>query len=54
MLQQAERFQNDVKKYNEAIENMPIIQAFPDDTEIMKYKLITLPRGTAALPVINV
>lgn len=40
--------------YGEAIENMPIIQAFPDDTEIMKYKLITLPRGTAALPVINV
>jgi hypothetical protein len=23
MLQQAERFRNDVKKYNEAIENMP-------------------------------
>ena len=40
--------------YGEAIENMPIIQAFPDSNEIMKYKLITLPRGTAKLPVINV
>jgi hypothetical protein len=40
--------------YGEAIENMPVIQAFPNDTEIMKYKLLTLPRGTAKLPIINV
>jgi hypothetical protein len=40
--------------YGEAIENMPIIQAFPESNEIMKYKLITLPRGTAKLPVISV
>ena len=40
--------------YGEAIENMPIIQAFPEANEIMKYKLITLPRGTAKLPVISV
>lgn len=40
--------------YGEAIENMPVLQAFPNDTEIMKYKLITLPRGTAKLPIINV
>lgn len=40
--------------YGEAIENMPVIQAFPEDTEIMKYKLVTLPRGTAKLPVVNV
>jgi hypothetical protein len=39
--------------YGEAIENMPVLQAFPDDTEIMKYKLITLPRGTAKLPVLD-
>jgi len=39
--------------YGEAIENMPVIQAYPNDTEIMKYKLITLPRGTAKLPIIN-
>lgn len=40
--------------YGEAIENMPIIQAFPSSNEIMKYKLITLPRGTAVLPVVSV
>lgn len=40
--------------YGEAIENMPIIQAFPQANEIMKYKLVTLPRGTSALPVISI
>jgi hypothetical protein len=40
--------------YGEAIENMPIIQAFPESQEIMKYKLVTLPRGTAKLPVISI
>ena len=40
--------------YGEAIENMPIIEAFPDETQDMKYKLITLPRGTAKLPVLEI
>jgi hypothetical protein len=40
--------------YGEAIENMPLLEAFPDETQIMKYKLVTLPRGTSKLPVINV
>ena len=40
--------------YGEAIENMPVIEAFPDETQDMKYKLITLPRGTAKLPVLEV
>ena len=40
--------------YGEAIENMPIIEAFPEDTQMMRYKLVTLPRGTSRLPVINV
>lgn len=39
--------------YGEAIENSPVIQAFPDDTQIMRYKLVTLPRGTSRLPVIS-
>ena len=39
--------------YGEAIENMPILQAYPNDQEIMKYKLITLPRGTAKIPVLD-
>jgi len=40
--------------YGEAIENMPVMQAFPEDNEIMKYKLVTLPRGTAKLPVLDI
>ena len=40
--------------YGEAIEAMPILQAYPNDQEIMKYKLITLPRGTAKLPILDI
>ena len=39
--------------YGEAIENMPLLEAFPDESQIMKYKLATLPRGTAVLPVLD-
>jgi hypothetical protein len=37
----------------EAIENMPLLEAFPDETQIMKYKLATLPRGTAKMPILD-
>jgi hypothetical protein len=39
--------------YGEAIQNMPLLEAFPIETQIMKYKLATLPRGTAKMPVLN-
>ena len=39
--------------YGEAIEAMPMLEAFPDESQIMKYKLVTLPRGTSKLPVIS-
>jgi len=39
--------------YGEAIQNMPLLEAFPQETQIMKYKLITLPRGTAKLPILD-
>ena len=39
--------------YGDAIENMPLLEAFPDETQIMKYKLVTLPRGTARLPILD-
>jgi len=39
--------------YGEAIEAMPLLEAFADETQIMKYKLTTLPRGTAKLPVLD-
>ena len=41
-------------QYNgEAIENMPILEAFPDENNIMIHKLVTLPRGTSKLPVVT-
>jgi hypothetical protein len=40
--------------YGEAIDNMPLLEAFPDETQIMKYKLVTLPRGTSKMPVLNI
>jgi hypothetical protein len=40
--------------YGEAIENTPVLEAFPEDSQIMRYKLVTLPRGTSRLPVINI
>tara|TARA_B110000090_G_scaffold209815_1_gene268058 strand:- start:5419 stop:6093 length:675 start_codon:yes stop_codon:yes gene_type:complete len=39
--------------YGEAIQNMPLLEAFPDETQMMKYKLVTLPRDTATMPVIS-
>jgi|TARA_R110002153_G_scaffold92972_3_gene225401 hypothetical protein len=38
--------------YGEAIANMPLLEAFPDESQTMKYKIATLPRGTAVLPVL--
>ncbi len=39
--------------YGEAIDNMPLLEAFPQETQVMKYKLTTLPRGTAKLPILD-
>lgn len=39
--------------YGVVIENMPITEAVPDETQSMKYKLITLPKGTNAIPYIT-
>jgi len=40
--------------YGQAIEGMPLLEAFPNETQIMKYKLTTLPRGTAKMPILDV
>ena len=40
--------------YGQAIENMPLLEAFAETTQTMKYKLVTLPRGTARLPILSV
>tara|TARA_R110000772_G_scaffold379_8_gene1346 strand:+ start:6782 stop:7447 length:666 start_codon:yes stop_codon:yes gene_type:complete len=39
--------------YGEAIVNQPLLEAFPLESQIMKYKLSTLPRGTAKMPILN-
>lgn len=37
----------------EAIENLPLLEAIPDDQAILKSKLVTLDRGTSAMPVVT-
>jgi len=37
----------------EAIENGTLLEAFPDEMNIMIHKLVTLPRGTTKLPIVT-
>jgi hypothetical protein len=39
--------------YGEAIENLPLIEAIPNENTTMISKLVTLPRGTSKIPVIS-
>jgi hypothetical protein len=39
--------------YDLAIRNTPIMEAFTDETQDLKYKLVTLPAGSASIPVIS-
>jgi len=38
--------------YGAVIENTPVLEAFPDETLMMKYKLVTLPKTTSKMPLI--
>ena len=38
----------------EAIPNLPLLEAFPDENQTMKYKLVSLPRGTAKMPILDI
>ena len=40
--------------YGEAIEALPLIEAIPNENNIMVSKLVTLPRGTTKIPVLDV
>jgi hypothetical protein len=40
--------------YGTIIENLPITEAVPDETQLMRYKLVTLPRKTLRIPIIDV
>jgi len=39
--------------YDVAIKNMPVLEANPDETQVMKYKLVTLPKNTTRIPVVE-
>jgi hypothetical protein len=39
--------------YGEAIENMPLLEAFPDETQMLKYKLLSLTRGVDTIPYVD-
>jgi len=38
----------------EAIENMPLLEAFPDENNIMKHKLISLNQNITRIPIITI
>lgn len=40
--------------YGAVIEAMPIVEANPDETQMMRYKLVTLPKDISGIPVITV
>lgn len=39
--------------YGAVIENMPVLEALPDETQMMRYKLLTLPKDVIGIPVIS-
>jgi hypothetical protein len=40
--------------YGAVIENMPVIEALPDESQMMRYKLVTLPKNVIGIPQITV
>lgn len=40
--------------YGSAIEGMPVLEACPDETQTMRYKLITLPKTTTKMPLLTI
>jgi len=40
--------------YGSVIENMPILESFVDENQIMRFKLVSLPKNTAKLPILEV
>lgn len=40
--------------YGRTIEEMPITEAVPDETQSMKYKLVTLPKKTIRIPKVQI
>ena len=45
---------NGTDYYGAVIEAMPLLEAFPDENHVMRYKLVTLPKNTQKMPVLNI
>ena len=39
--------------YDSAIRAIPVTEATPDETQILRYKLVTLPKGTTQIPIVK-
>ena len=39
--------------YDSAIRAIPITEATPDETQVLRYKLVTLPNGTTRIPIVS-
>lgn len=39
--------------YDSAIRAIPITEATPDETQVLRYKLVTLPKGTTKIPIVE-
>ena len=40
--------------YGKVIEDMPVLEALPDETQMLRYKLITLPKDVIGIPTISI
>ena len=40
--------------FGKVIENMPLLEAMPDENHVMRYKLMTLPKNTIKMPIVSV
>ncbi len=40
--------------FGSIIENTPVLEASPDETQNLRFKLVTLPRGTKEIPIISI
>jgi hypothetical protein len=40
--------------YDAAIKAIPVLEASPDETQVLKYKLVTLPKNTTKIPQVSI
>tara|TARA_Y100000310_G_scaffold338174_1_gene427104 strand:+ start:697 stop:1401 length:705 start_codon:yes stop_codon:yes gene_type:complete len=45
---------NGSNSYGAVIESMPLLEAFPDENHVMRYKLVTLPKNTIQMPILQI